>query len=262
MSGLEVVGAISACITLVDLSKKLLDAAGDAHGLPEAFRVVQNLLPLIARTLQNAKDRSKTASKDDLVAVESALGSCRRDAQDLKDILEKVVTSEKDGHFTRYKKHMRSVGKGHKVETLARQIFEQLQLLQANHVFANVATRGDLKAAVIKLEEITSSEQSISRQILDSLLFEEIEWREEQIHESYGASFNWIFEDSSTPFKQWLDTGNEAFWICGKAGSGKSTLMKFLANHPVTDGNLRQWAGTHKLITIKHFFWNSGTKMQ
>jgi hypothetical protein len=262
MSGLEVVGAISACITLVDLSKKLLDAAGDAHGLPEAFRVVQNLLPLIARTLQNAKDRSKTASKDDLVAVESALGSCRRDAQDLKDILEKVVTSEKDGHFTRYKKHMRSVGKGHKVETLARQIFEQLQLLQANHVFANVATRGDLKAAVIKLEEITSSEQSISRQILDSLLFEEIEWREEQIHESYGATFNWIFEDSSTPFKQWLDTGSEAFWICGKAGSGKSTLMKFLANHPVTDGNLRQWAGTHKLITIKHFFWNLGTKMQ
>jgi hypothetical protein len=157
MSGLEVVGAISACITLVDFSKKLLDAAGDAHGLPEAFRVVQNLLPLIARTLQNAKDRSQAASEDDLIAVESALGSCRRDAQSLKDTLEKVMTNEKDGHLTRYKKHMSSVGKGHKVETLARQIFEQLQLLQANHVFANVATRRDLQAAVAKLGETTPS---------------------------------------------------------------------------------------------------------
>jgi hypothetical protein len=157
MSGLEVLGAISACITLVDFSKKLLDAAGDAHGLPEAFRVVQNLLPLISRTLQNAKDRSQAASEDDLIAVESALGSCRRDAQSLKNTLEKVMTSEKDGHLTRYKKHMRSVGKGHKVETLARQIFEQLQLLQANHVFSNVATRNDLQAAITQLQETAPS---------------------------------------------------------------------------------------------------------
>jgi hypothetical protein len=38
--------------------------------------------------------------------------------------------------------------------------------------------------------------------------------------------------------------------------------MKSLANHPTTDEILRQWAGTHKLIIVKHFFWNSGTKMQ
>jgi hypothetical protein len=157
MSGLEVVGAISACITLVDFSKKLLDAAGDAHGFPEAFRVVQNLLPLIARTLQNARDRSTAASEDDLIAVESALRSCKRDAQSLKDVLEEVMTSEKDGRLTRYKKHVRSAGKGHKVEALARQIFEQLQLLQANHVFANVATKRDLQAAATKLKETTPS---------------------------------------------------------------------------------------------------------
>jgi hypothetical protein len=38
--------------------------------------------------------------------------------------------------------------------------------------------------------------------------------------------------------------------------------MKFLANHPMTDEILRQSASTHKLIVAKHFFWNSGTKMQ
>ncbi len=29
----------------------------------------------------------------------------------------------------------------------------------------------------------------------------------------------------------WLRSGNNVFHISGKAGSGKSTLMKFLANH-------------------------------
>jgi hypothetical protein len=104
--------------------------------------------------------------------------------------------------------------------------------------------------------------RSTSQKILDSLFYEEIGRREEQIHESYGETFNWIFEDDSTPFKQWLGSTNDAFSIRGEAGSGKSTLMKFLANHPMTDEILRQSASTHKLIVAKHFFWNSGTKMQ
>jgi hypothetical protein len=38
--------------------------------------------------------------------------------------------------------------------------------------------------------------------------------------------------------------------------------MKFLANNVETESILRKWTGTHKLIIVKHFFWNSGTKMQ
>jgi hypothetical protein len=112
-----------------------------------------------------------------------------------------------------------------------------------------------------KIDE-EARKRSTSQQILDSLLFKEIEWREEQIRETFGETFNWIFEDDSTSFKQWLATGGDTFWIGGKAGSGKSILMKFLANHSMTDEILRKWAGTHKLIIVKHFFWNSGTKMQ
>jgi hypothetical protein len=157
MSGAEVLGGISACITLVGFSKQLLDAARDANGLPEAFRVVHDQLPLIARTLRNAQDRSQAAVEDDLVAVGPGLKSCEQEAQRLKEILQKVMIADTDGRLKRYKKYVQTVGKGHRVETIAQHIFEQLQLLQANHVFSNVATRDDLQAAVAKLEETTPS---------------------------------------------------------------------------------------------------------
>ncbi|KUJ15134.1 uncharacterized protein LY89DRAFT_587891, partial [Mollisia scopiformis] len=60
----------------------------------------------------------------------------------------------------------------------------------------------------------------------------------------------------------WLGAQSEVFWIKGKAGSGKSTLMKFLSNHPETLNHLRAWAGNQQLITARFFFWNSGTALQ
>jgi hypothetical protein len=108
-------------------------------------------------------------------------------------------------------------------------------------------------------------ERSAHQQILNSLMFDEVTWREERIVESHSETFHWAFDDKVTQFKRWLSsssTDTDVFWIGGKAGSGKSTLMKFLAEHPKTDEILREWAGSHQLIIIKHFFWNSGTSMQ
>jgi CRISPR/Cas system-associated protein Cas10 (large subunit of type III CRISPR-Cas system) len=160
MSGAEAIaalGVISACITLVETSKKLLDAARDQHGLPEAFRVVRDQLPIIARTLQSVKGRSQEAGEDDWKAVKPVLESCDQQLQKLKGILERVMTKETDGHMDRYKKHVKTLGKGHKVEALAQRIFEQLQQLQNNHVFANVATSSELKDAIAKLEKTPPS---------------------------------------------------------------------------------------------------------
>jgi NAD(P)H-hydrate repair Nnr-like enzyme with NAD(P)H-hydrate dehydratase domain len=119
--------------------------------------VVHDQLPLIARTLRNAQDRSQAAVEDDLVAVGPGLKSCEQQAQRLKEILQKVMVADTDGRLERYKKYVQTVGKGHTVETIAQHIFEQLQLLQANHVFSNVAAKDDLQAAAAKLEETTPS---------------------------------------------------------------------------------------------------------
>jgi hypothetical protein len=46
-------------------------------------------------------------------------------------------------------------------------------------------------------------------------------------------------------FTTWLKSGSGIFHVSGKLGSGKSTLMKFLCEHPDTESKLAEWAGTY-----------------
>lgn len=52
------------------------------------------------------------------------------------------------------------------------------------------------------------------------------------------------------------------YWIYGKAGSGKSTLMRYLFDNPRTLDDLRLWSGDMPLEIAAFFFWNSGTTEQ
>jgi hypothetical protein len=52
------------------------------------------------------------------------------------------------------------------------------------------------------------------------------------------------------------------YWITGKAGSGKSTLIKFIQSDPRTFELFRGWAETNRLVIASHFFWSSGKPMQ
>lgn len=49
--------------------------------------------------------------------------------------------------------------------------------------------------------------------------------------------------DARARFLGWLSSGKGIFHISGKLGSGKSTLMKFLSDHPTTRSSLEEWAG-------------------
>lgn len=153
-----VIGLISSCISIVDTSKKLLDAAKDAKGLPEALRTVHAQLPLIESTLKNIKSRSTSASDEQCAPVAQAAQACRVNAEKLDKVLQDVIPGEKDGVATRYFKHIKAVGKGGKVERLTQDILKQLQHLQANHVFANVATTKDLEEAIAQLDNVDEAE--------------------------------------------------------------------------------------------------------
>jgi len=67
---------------------------------------------------------------------------------------------------------------------------------------------------------------------------------------------------SRTAFINWLRKENNIFHISGKAGSGKSTLMKFLLDHPQTRIELKQWAADKQLVFAHFFFWRSGDTIQ
>ncbi|KAK8023927.1 hypothetical protein PG993_011993 [Apiospora rasikravindrae] len=96
---------------------------------------------------------------------------------------------------------------------------------------------------------------------LESLLFQDIKQRYSDINPAHKVTFKWAFDHTRTGFPQWLENGDGYFWIHGLAGSGKSTLMKYLYEHSSTKALLRLWAGKKRLVTV-NFFWALGTRMQ
>ncbi|KAH6869180.1 hypothetical protein B0T10DRAFT_569027 [Thelonectria olida] len=69
---------------------------------------------------------------------------------------------------------------------------------------------------------------------------------------------------SDIGFLNWLTDGSGVYHIAGKPGSGKSTLMKFLANEPAVRTHLELWAASmgKQLILSKFFFWKYGSDDQ
>ena len=105
--------------------------------------------------------------------------------------------------------------------------------------------------------------------ILSSLKFDEWKRRFNVVPKAYSQTFDWILKDTinyevpPTRFKLWLQSQHGIYWIAGKAGSGKSTLMKFLVNHPDVTRYLEEWAGPdRRVFLLRWFFWSAGSPMQ
>ncbi|PMD16751.1 hypothetical protein NA56DRAFT_632624 [Hyaloscypha hepaticicola] len=128
----------------------------------------------------------------------------------------------------------------------------------------------DLSTKIIELKLIVEgSKVETSVKILESLRYESMNARESEVKDEHAETFRWILEydmsngPDSPRFMEWLVSGCGIYWVAGKAGSGKSTLMKFLWHHSTTRAALRYWARNHKLVIASHFFWNAGNnKMQ
>lgn len=98
--------------------------------------------------------------------------------------------------------------------------------------------------------------------ILKSLSYSQLVDRESVIPEAHKRTFQWMLsKGTDRNFIEWLRGGNGAYWVSGKAGAGKSTLMKYLTEHSHTREMLVEWA-EGKLIIAKHFFWRPGTPLQ
>lgn len=53
-------------------------------------------------------------------------------------------------------------------------------------------------------------------------------------------------------FRLWLESNESLFWIRGKAGCGKSTLMKFLSHNQRTEKHLGKWKPS--VVILRFFF--------
>ncbi|PMD34400.1 hypothetical protein L207DRAFT_468687 [Hyaloscypha variabilis F] len=107
-------------------------------------------------------------------------------------------------------------------------------------------------------------DQRTSSIILQSLRFPTMTHRRHEISEAHQETFKWIFEaprHQSRPwsnFADWLQMDGELYWINGKAGSGKSTLMRYIWESRTSHRYLKTWADKAELRVAAFFFWNSG----
>lgn len=128
---------------------------------------------------------------------------------------------------------------------------------------------------------IQASSEAQYRQLLQSLKFPAMNERRNHVKESFEGTFRWVFDLDETRelamsigleatimnkkwdnFSEWLKSDSDLYWISGKIGSGKSTLMKFIVSSPRTTTALNTWAPGSETIVLSHFFWKPGSQMQ
>ena len=140
-----------------------------------------------------------------------------------------------------------------KMDKIRADILGAIEQFQAN----NTLPLSHHKFSMLLCELAKKSEEVIRTQMLRSLAYDGMTARKSRIPDPYKQTFDWVFRDPKIRFKDWLeaDSAKDIYWVSGKPGSGKTTLVNFLYNHKKTRENLQVWAGPKtQLVLGCHFF--------
>ncbi|KAE8454517.1 hypothetical protein EG329_000140 [Mollisiaceae sp. DMI_Dod_QoI] len=122
-----------------------------------------------------------------------------------------------------------------------------------------------------KIQRENEENESRINEILEALQFSTLYYRQWNIENAYTQTCSWILDHQLTnknesgkesQFLSWLKNEEIFFWISGKAGCGKSTLMKYLYEEDKIKEALCQWADGKELVLIGYFFFDRGDNNQ
>jgi hypothetical protein len=128
----------------------------------------------------------------------------------------------------------------------------------------------DMKNQLIANTAQAAIDHKFQEKVLDALWFRTMTAREEEIGPAHPRTLDWTLQPPEVndhlgqwdDLPSWLRSGRGIYWVYGKAGSGKSTLMKRLFRYLQTKRLLTEWANGAPCHLIGHFFWFSGTPEQ
>ena len=145
-------------------------------------------------------------------------------------------------------------------------------------------TRAHITSQIQHLEKVRLDDRFYD-EVVKSLFYPDIFSRQEQVDHDFDGiedSYQWIFDEPLMPraryprqgsademlpgwddFAMWLKSGHKScYWINGKAGSGKSTLMRYVCQNRRRLKLLKEWSTDRILLTPTYFFWAAGSKLQ
>ncbi|KAK7954712.1 SERAC1 protein [Apiospora saccharicola] len=143
------------------------------------------------------------------------------------------------------------------------------QPVPANHMeMCKFATRDDVgyKRVIRLIKHVVGRE---FRALLSSLAFDSMNIRERDLDPAHRQTFEWILRGeeerqsdpylaTTSPFLEWLQAETPIFWLSGKPGSGKSTLMKFVATHPLLRKKLQPYFPGKRMVLVSHYLYERG----
>ncbi|KAL2130780.1 hypothetical protein VTI74DRAFT_5960 [Chaetomium olivicolor] len=149
---------------------------------------------------------------------------------------------------------------------LARLEFSMAQLSQTLQDMTTMKTNYISDQALDQLKSLLHVGQDALNEVAqDRILrgikagFEAMSYRYQSVDRPFGETFEWVMDlggnsPAAAKFSQWLSSGDGIFHICGKLGSGKSTLMKKLCSDQRTRAKLKKWTRERKLLIANFFF--------
>ncbi|RBR25525.1 uncharacterized protein FIESC28_01763 [Fusarium coffeatum] len=172
------------------------------------------------------------------------------------------------------------------------QLHDEINSELISNLIANIYGPEEKVLSLSDVSHIQLSDERKTKLVqlfISRLCYDTMQERELSIKDAHEGTFHWIFEENDrTGFRDWLVSNEPLYWITGKPGSGKSTLMRYLLQPVIKsdDGDetsvvassspeniadsqgrcatyLKQWAGTENELTVVSFhFWAVGSDLQ
>ncbi|KAK6209767.1 hypothetical protein QIS74_11351 [Colletotrichum tabaci] len=148
---------------------------------------------------------------------------------------------------------------------------EEYAAVQAERHVEIVSILNDMHGSKPRPATSTTRESTLKpkhlvlKTLLDCLYFHQEIDRFHDIKPAHKGTFEWIYSEPRlgasgatwTNFHGWLQNDSGIYWISGKAGSGKSTLMKLVGTDKRTCQPLLDWGVGSRLLILSFYFWNA-----
>ncbi|KAJ9604910.1 hypothetical protein H2200_010299 [Cladophialophora chaetospira] len=237
----------------------------------QATRSLQDeLSPFHSSTSHEAGDQNSPpddAFKAHEKCILDLAQKCTEIGSELESKLQSMELSGRRGRIRSMRQAGKNIWNNRKIEAIAETLDKYRCEMQTQAMFYVEQRRLYDAEKMLGQQKLIDAGMKAALARMESRLGN-IEQNQPTVEQPHESTFSWVFNEFSTPFggrvdfTRWLARESGIFWISGKAGSGKSTLVKHICTSERTTTELGKWSHQHYLMTAAFFAWSSGTSFE